>query len=157
MHINNEPWFTHGAIKFLEKILNKNMVIMEYGAGGSTGWFAQRTKHLISIEHNKKWYNSIYNYLRSKNINNVDLMHIGLYSGYINIIDHMGLFDFISIDGRKRSECIQHAHTHVNIGGYILLDDAERKGYQRAIKIYLARWKRFDFRDKKITSIFQRK
>ncbi len=154
--ISDRPWFVQGAIKYLEKILTKNTIAMEYGSGGSTRWFAQRVMKITSIEHNKRWYDRVYNYIIFNDIKNVNLKYIDLYHGYAKVIDNMGKFDFISIDGRRRSECIQYAHTHVNIGGYILLNDAERKHYHPAIKSYLVGWKRCDFHNGKLTSIFQK-
>ncbi len=153
----DEPWITRDAIIFLEKILTKDMTILEYGCGTSTSWYAERCKYLTSIEHNKKWFEHVYKYLQFKNIKNVDLRHIDICNGYIDIIDNMGKFDLICIDGRRRSECIKHSHTHVKIGGYLLLDNAERGRYQQAIKDHLSKWKRLDFHNKIwLTSIFQR-
>lgn len=152
----DEPWLTRGAITFLEKILNNNMVILEYGCGTSTVWYAQRSMHLMSIEHDKGWFDRVYEYLQFKNIKNVDLRYVDICDGYVETIDNMGKFDIISIDGRRRSDCIQHAHTHVLIGGYLLLDNAERERYQNAIKHHLINWKRFDFSNGVwLTSIFQ--
>lgn len=156
MLLSNRPWFVQGSIVFIDKILNKSMIMVEYGSGGSTAWYAQKVKHLVSIEHDKKWFDMVEEDLKHKNINNVDLRLIGLNKGYVNIIDDMGKFNFISIDGRKRSECIEHSYNHIHDKGYILLDDAERNRYYSAVEIYLTGWKRYDFRDKKLTSIFQK-
>lgn len=152
----DEPWFTRGAITFLNKVLNKNMVAIEYGCGTSTIWYVQKVKRLTSIEHDKKWFDKMNKYLQLNDIKNVDLIYADLYDGYVNMIDEMGMFDLISVDGRRRSDCISHAHKHVRIGGYLLLDNAERGRYQDAIKHYISNWKRFDFSNGIwLTSIFQ--
>lgn len=153
----DEPWITRDAITFLEKILTKDTVMIEYGCGTSTAWYAQRVKHLTSIEHDKGWYDRVYKYLQFKNIKNVDLRCIDIRNGYIEAIDNMGKFDIISVDGRRRSECIMHSCDHVNIGGYLLLDNAERNRYQDAIKNHLGKWKTFDFNNGIwLTSAFKR-
>ena len=50
------PWITYDAIKWLDCFLNQTMRAFEWGSGGSTIFISQRVKHLISIEHDKKWY-----------------------------------------------------------------------------------------------------
>lgn len=153
----DEPWLTRGAITFLEKILTKDMIALEYGCGTSTAWYAQRVKHLTCIEHTDGWTNRVRKYLQFKNITNVDLKCLRLFDAYFEAVDNMGKFDFVAIDGRRRCECIWHAHTHVRIGGYLLLDNAERKRYQWVLRDYLKGWKRWDF-DNEIwlTSVFKR-
>jgi hypothetical protein len=34
------PWFTYPSIRFIEKRINKDMVVFEYGCGNSTLWWA---------------------------------------------------------------------------------------------------------------------
>ena len=153
----DEPWLTRGAITFLEKIITKDMITIEYGCGTSTSWYAQRVKYLTSIEHDKGWYDKVCKYLQFKDIKNVNIKHMDICNGYIEAIDNMGKFDFISIDGRRRSDCIMHSHSHINVGGYLLLDNAERDQYQEVIESYLKGWKRSDFsNDIWLTSIFQK-
>lgn len=153
----DEPWLTRGSITFLDNTLTKDMVAIEYGCGVSTIWYAQRVKHLISIEHEKSWYDRIYKYLLDHHVKNVDLRYIDICNGYVEVIDNMGKFNFIFIDGRRRSECIKHAYTHIHMGGYLLLDNSERERYQNSIQDYLSNWKRYDFHNTIwLTSLFQR-
>ncbi|MDM8553380.1 hypothetical protein QUF75_01435 [Desulfococcaceae bacterium HSG7] len=51
-----QPWIAFGAIRFLEKHLHEDMHVFEYGIGGSTLFFAKRVKAVVSIEHDKEWY-----------------------------------------------------------------------------------------------------
>src|SRR5690606_34829880 len=55
VNINNQPipWFTYSFIDFLEGRLNKNLSIFEYGSGNSTRYFAERVRHISSLEHDK--------------------------------------------------------------------------------------------------------
>ena len=57
------PWITHGAILALERILKRRekgeFKILEMGSGGSTIYFSKRCKTLLSLEHNKKWYEKV--------------------------------------------------------------------------------------------------
>lgn len=153
----DEPWLTRGAITFLDEILTKDMTALEFGCGTSTAWYAKRVKHLISLDDNPTWFEHVRDYLQSENITNVDLRYLVQNEDYIVAVDSMGDFDFVSIDGRRRCECMWHSHSHVRDGGYLLLDNAERKRYQWVINDYLNDWERFDF-DNGIwlTSIFKR-
>ncbi len=36
--------------------MTKNLVLFEFGSGNSTLFFAERVKNVISVEHNKEWY-----------------------------------------------------------------------------------------------------
>ena len=49
-------------------------------------------------------------------------------------------FDLVFVDGRARNSCIKHAIPKVKNGGYILLDDSDRKSYQKG-KDYLKKIK----------------
>src|SRR4051812_40445225 len=50
------PWFSYAAIDFLETFLRPHMTVCEYGSGGSTIFFAKRTKSVVSIESDPKWH-----------------------------------------------------------------------------------------------------
>src|SRR4051812_37225534 len=49
------PWMTFGAIEFLQRALREDMVVFEYGSGGSTLFFANRVRRLVTIEHDPEW------------------------------------------------------------------------------------------------------
>ena len=53
------PWVTYSFISYIENRLNKKMSIFEYGSGNSTLYFAEKVNHLISVEHDKKWFENI--------------------------------------------------------------------------------------------------
>ena len=52
---DERPWITFPAIEFLERTLTRDMRVFEYGAGGSTLFFATRVKEVVSIEHEGAW------------------------------------------------------------------------------------------------------
>ena len=58
---NNQPipWFTYPSIDFLDKRLNKNLNVFEFGSGNSSLFFAKRVRKVISVEHNMQWFNKI--------------------------------------------------------------------------------------------------
>jgi len=70
------PWITFQAKEWLEDFLtqNKNMTVFEYGSGGSTIFFSKRVKRLISIEHDRAWYQVLSRTLKEKNILNCEYL-----------------------------------------------------------------------------------
>lgn len=50
-----KPWFTSGAIAWLENEINKTMVILEYGGGYSSLWWCDRVKVVYTVEASIEW------------------------------------------------------------------------------------------------------
>src|SRR5215831_9074930 len=67
------PWFSYAAIDFLDDFLKPHMSVCEYGSGGSTLFFAQRTKSVWSIEDNPKWFDLVSRHLKKRSVQNVTL------------------------------------------------------------------------------------
>lgn len=53
------PWLTYAAIEFLEGQLRPGLRIFEYGAGGSTLFFASRAPGGTSVEHDGPWASAV--------------------------------------------------------------------------------------------------
>ena len=142
------PWMTFKAINYLSSFLQKDMELFEYGSGGSTLFFARKVKKIISIEHDKSWYN--YEINKLKEISNLELFLIepekqGKFSNkrkgyrkvffdkYVNSIDKFEKFDVIIVDGRQRNICFQKAVYHIKKGGIIVFDNFDREYYQKSL------------------------
>jgi SAM-dependent methyltransferase len=133
------PWFSYGAIDFLDDFLKPHMTVCEYGSGGSTLFFARRVNSVFSIEDNPQWFALVSERLRAKSIDNVTLeLHpcdfknpVGFeHSEYLHAIPEAG-FDVIVVDGseewtRIRPICFEKAQTRVNKNGIIVVDDSWR-------------------------------
>jgi SAM-dependent methyltransferase len=133
------PWFSYAAIDFLEGFLRPAMTVCEYGSGGSTIFFSSRTKSVVSIEDNQKWYELVSNRLRDKGISNVTLKlcpfdfknPVGFeQSAYLHALPDEK-FDVIVVDGSEewnqvRPICFAKAEKHVKAGGIIAVDDSWR-------------------------------
>lgn len=160
----NVPWVTFAAIKFLDQKLTKDMRVFEYGSGGSSIFFAERVKEVISIEHDKSWSQKVLEKIQThgyknsqlrlvepkedlqvinKNASDIDSyisndeIYIGKsFEDYAKSIDEYpaGYFDVILIDGRARPSCFKHAVTKVKEGGFLVLDNAEREYYSNIHK-----------------------
>ncbi|QNA45010.1 O-methyltransferase [Lacibacter sediminis] len=153
------PWLVFSSISFLESWVKKNMQVFEYGSGGSTLYFAEKTEHVISVEHDKSWYDHAKKVILDRGVGNIhytllepqpltDSMERNCadpqqyvscfkeykgyeFSAYANAITHYpdDSFDLVVIDGRVRHSCIAHAMQKVKKNGALLLDNADRAYY----------------------------
>jgi len=153
------PWIAFDARKFLERIIRKDMIVYEYGSGGSTVFFARRVRKVISTEHNKDWYGKVLDDINRKGLLNCELRLLepapvtsqkpsdpsdpdayssndDKYRGmsfkiYASSIDNFpdAFFDIVFIDGRSRPSCFKHALKKVKERGYLILDNAEMPYY----------------------------
>ena len=53
---NSIPWYTYPMIDFLKHKEYTGRAVLEFGAGQSTHWWAQRAAQVISFEANQVWY-----------------------------------------------------------------------------------------------------
>lgn len=126
------PWITYPALDFIRKRITANLTVFEYGSGGSTTWWANRVKNVISVEHDHEWYEKIKLIQR----NNVKLRHINLIYGgeYSKSIREYGVhFDIVVVDGRDRVSCIKHCVDFLKPNGIIILDNSDRTEYADGI------------------------
>jgi hypothetical protein len=154
------PWVNFDTKEWLDKHLNKNMVVFEYGSGGSTLYFSRRVKKIISIEHNPEWFARVKNKLMNKGITNYeyycyppeeihsddDKIYLSTDSNYKNknfrrYVEKINeypdnFFDLVVIDGRARNGCMNNVLTKVKNNGYILLDNSDRDEYLPGISIF---------------------
>ena len=63
------PWFAPGAIIWLDEHLTKDMTVLEFGAGGSTPFFARRCKWVTSIETSREWVEKVVDYMVDSKLN----------------------------------------------------------------------------------------
>lgn len=158
------PWFVRGSIEYLESILTSDMVVFEWGSGRSTQWFADRVKSIISIEHQKKWYDIVAMYLKKRN--NAKLLLIEeKHPDYPKVISGYAdeTFDLVVIDGRRRVECFKEAVSKIKTNGYLLFDDVQRSRYNAAKSLFRS-WPNQEFKyagnaqgkGRKTTGIYQK-
>jgi precorrin-6B methylase 2 len=129
---NPIPWWSYSFNDFFIPKLNKNLEIFEYGSGNSTIFLSKRVKSIISIEHNKEYYE----YVKQQIDNNVNLKYIPLdkYNGEYSkiVLKEQKFFDVIIIDGRDRINCLKNSIQKLKDNGVLILDDSQRKNYQEA-------------------------
>lgn len=135
---NPIPWFSYPFIDFLTPRLTKDLVLFEFGSGSSTSFFAERVKQVISIEHNKEWY-EIVNKIKRDNVELIlsDSDSVSDYLNYFN--DLKGKVDIAIVDGLHRNECLINALEKLSENGVIVLDDSERHEYKTGIESVIGR------------------
>jgi precorrin-6B methylase 2 len=161
------PWMTFEAIDFLNKNIHKDMVVFEYGSGGSSIYFSKHAKQVYSVEHDKEWFVLVQKTIADLGITNWEGTFIEpeinteieqipdsvdystsdpkfgrhIFKAYVKAIDKFPsqYFDLIVVDGRARPACIRHSIDKLKPNGYMLLDNAERETYQDAINKYMSK------------------
>jgi len=143
------PWMTFGAIEYLSDYLQQNMEVFEYGSGGSTLFFSNKVKKIVSIEHDRNWYDyeiNVLSKLKNLELNLVLPEDTGrlknyrknynnkFFDNYVNIIDNYEEFDVIIVDGRQRNDCFKKAIKHIKKNGIIIFDNFDREYYQKSLK-----------------------
>jgi hypothetical protein len=127
------PWYTYPCIEFLKFRNYANKTILEFGAGQSTMWWAQRASRVISLEADKLWLQK----LQLEVPSNVDLYLIpdSDSSSCVNAVNailsksSIAKFDVVIIDGVWRWHMIEIASQVVTEDGMIICDNAEGYGF----------------------------
>ena len=149
------PWITFRAIDWLEAYLKPDMHVFEYGAGGSTLYFAKRVRHVVSVEHDEGFHGLVSGILSRRAIGNCELLlhkaepcgkddddfasYQEKYKGwcfgtYVKAIDAYPdrSFDLVLVDGRARMACVRRALPKLKPGGALMLDNSDRPAYAQA-------------------------
>ena len=106
-------WMHADELAVIEKYLNPEVTMMEWGSGGSTIEFSKKVKKYYSVEHNWEWYNEVKNAIPSNvslyykqnkelpdNYSQAEYQH---YGEYLDVVYEIGeMFDVVLIDGRAR-------------------------------------------------------
>jgi hypothetical protein len=127
--------------------------VFEYGAGASSLWLAKRAARVVSVDHDEAWAAVVRRLA-------VGMPHLSLtvlppgerqtdgpyrsgdplmrgrsFEGYVRSIENAGgPFDLIAIDGRARADCLRTALPYLKDDGLIVLDNAYRPRYRKAIR-----------------------
>lgn len=128
---NELPWVTYSFIDFIRPRLNNTLRVFEYGSGSSTLFYARLVRNVVSVEHDKAWYEKI---LSSKPANAemifTELHPNGEYSKKAASLSEQ--FDIIVVDGRDRVNCCKHSVKALSSRGVLVLDDSERPDYNES-------------------------
>jgi len=132
------PWYTYPAIDFIKFRDYQDKLVLEFGGGQSTLWWAKHAKHVVTLEGDEQWYNQIKQGMPS----NVSLHNVTMQSAESNVADvnrvlsehSYSKYDVIVIDGLHRFEMIEVALNYLNEGGAIICDNAEGYNFCEGFK-----------------------
>lgn len=123
--------------EFIVKFLTKDDVLLEWGSGNGTIYFSNFVNKLISLEHDKDYYEVIKNTIDVYKIENIDLHHIPgvkvedqkkqrniAFADYINFpITHNLKFNKVLIDGRARKYCATSICDYIDYDTIVFIHD----------------------------------
>lgn len=146
----SKPWMKYREIRLIEEVLAtlKPRRALEWGCGFGTLHFGRLLppgSEWISVEHDTQWAERIRG-MRPRGPENPgrpDIRvytipperepwqtHDGSYADFRTYVDFpalLGQFDFILVDGRARTACLERAHSLLSPRGVIILHDANRE------------------------------
>jgi hypothetical protein len=160
---NPIPWVTYSFIDFIKNRIKKQHTVFEFGSGNSTFFYAKSAGIVVSVEHDKEWFDKI---VKDKPENS-EMIYCELVRG--GDYCHMPVkleekFDVIIVDGRDRVNCCKQAVEALTDAGVVVLDDSEREYYREGIDFLLKKgFKQLSFSGispglfyNKATSVFYR-
>jgi hypothetical protein len=131
------PWYTYPSIDFLEGRTYTDKIVLEFGGGQSTLWWAARAKNVVTLEENRDWFEQLKKLVPS----NVDLTHVAYDSDQhaaqasaVLARQPHGRYDVIVIDGLIRTVLVPLALSRLADGGMIICDNAEGYGFYEAFR-----------------------
>jgi hypothetical protein len=149
------PWVTFEAARILERRLPRSARVFEYGSGGSTLFFARRGDRVVSVEHDRTWFEEVRsavaglpgvevvlaearpprNHAETAFASATKAFAGQTFIDYVTVVDRFPdhSFDLLVVDGRARPSAFFRGEPKVRVGGLVLLDDSERSGYQPAV------------------------
>lgn len=125
-------WIVPEAREHLAKLIEPSMTCFEWGAGGSTIWFARHCSFTISIESHPRWYIWAMERLRKEGLDNkVQLWlaqctkdSLDLYTDTIEAYNEQ--YDIVAPDGYilARRKCVELGINHLKPGGILVADNS---------------------------------
>jgi hypothetical protein len=121
-----EPWLTAGANEILSEILMPTDVAVEFGSGRSTAWFAERVKHLTSIESDPVWFEKVGRIISELGLDEkIDYRLVHEMDKYHLQSDTFPdeSVDFCLVDGMERSACALSMIPKMKPAGILVVDN----------------------------------
>lgn len=122
------PWISYRAIADLNRIVDRDSVVAEFGSGMSTVWLARRARTVVSHEDCPAWHDKVVGILARHGLGNVELSLHTDPLRYASLDDVPGRqFDLILVDGSVRDRCMRTALARVRPGGVVYLDNSDKE------------------------------
>ena len=136
LRLGRQPWITARSLELLDQMLLPGDEGLEWGAGGTTPWFAARVASVISVEGFSQYYGPLRSQLDELGIDNVDLHLVSAddfgyesaahREAYVQVRPDLQResLDFVFVDGEYRDDCAARGLTLLRPGGMFILDNA---------------------------------
>jgi SAM-dependent methyltransferase len=134
------PWMSYAVIDLLEERLRPDAVVYEYGAGGSTLFFARRAGRVVSVEHDEGWSRAVNDRLVELGLGHAEVRHVAVDVDDPDALAGSPFYralpdepaDVVVVDSydhathRNRPILFQRAEELVKPGGIVVVDDSWR-------------------------------
>jgi hypothetical protein len=106
-----QPWYTHPALDEIQGWDLRDQVILEWGGGFSTFWWARRCDHIFTIEADILWYRLILAQAARLALKNVTAVYRPLPPHQESFCDLPAgcVPNIVVIDGPRRLDCLRRA------------------------------------------------
>jgi len=137
--VPDTPWMHTDEMRAINHYLKADMTMIEYGAGGSTLYFAPKVARYFSVEYQTEWFWRTKSAVENRNLGHVQMAlrppefpqehpHLpalpGQFASFSNYASKTGeIFDAGLIDGRARIECAINVAPQIRPGGYLFIHD----------------------------------
>jgi predicted O-methyltransferase YrrM len=119
------PWLGYRAVCYLDRLIQRDWDILEFGSGMSSLFFAQRCRHLVSVESDPDWFAQMQKEFERRSVRNVDY-RFRAAADYVKHPDlPAGTFDLVIVDGLVRDQAAVVAVEKVKPGGYVFFDNSD--------------------------------
>lgn len=131
------PLMHEWEYKFVEKYLNKDDILFEWGCGNGTLYFSGLVNKLISIEHDYDWYQVIkqtidayhadnieFHYVKSQHVDDQKKYRHIAFKDYIEFpIKNNIKFTKVLVDGRARKHCAISIYDYIDEDVIVFVHD----------------------------------
>lgn len=111
------------VLDFMDEVISPESFVLEFGAGGSTPWFAKRCGKLITVEASSVWAQKAREYLEGSECDWETVMESDLPLQGVSDVD-LALIDGV---WTGRDMCARMAWPLLRSGGWLVFDDAQRE------------------------------
>lgn len=139
-------FMTEEESEYFLSFINSSCRVLEYGSGESTNEIGSRCRSLVSVEHQKEWFDKV----STGALHNCTLLYNppdlpyregssdGTYEQFLSYVTapvEYGPFDVVLLDGRCRVACAKLVKTHWPTAK-VFIHDFEREEYQEVLNSF---------------------
>jgi len=130
----------------IERILNTGGIVLEFGSGHSTVWFADLGCDVVSVEPDRDWYYAIRQWLYDRNFKADQRLKPPEQMASVAQTFPNEYFDLVLVDGYStyRQDCIQESKNKVKPLGWLVIDDIQVGQLSQQADAILQGWQRTD-------------